>query len=132
MNSDDWDRIASDIEQRYDSFDGFVVLHGTDTMSYTASALSFMLENLDKPVILVGSQIPMSEIRNDGLENLLGALIIAGHFKIPEVCLYFRSKCFRGCRSIKANSMHLSAFQSPNLKPLVKVGVQMEVSRAQG
>eukprot|EP00656_Telonema_subtile_P019644 TRINITY_DN2086_c0_g1_i3.p1 TRINITY_DN2086_c0_g1~~TRINITY_DN2086_c0_g1_i3.p1 ORF type:complete len:520 (-),score=131.04 TRINITY_DN2086_c0_g1_i3:175-1734(-) len=127
MNSDDWDRIAGDIEARYDDYDGFVVLHGTDTMGYTASALSFMLENLKKPIIITGSQIPMSEMRNDGVENLLVAMLIAGHFKIPEVCLYFRSHCYRGCRSIKANSMHLSAFDSPNLAALVQVGISMEV-----
>ena len=84
-----WVKIAKEIERHYDSYDGFLVLHGTDTMSYTAAALSFMLVNLRKTVVLTGSQIPLSEVRNDAVNNLLGALSMAGLYKIPEVCLYF-------------------------------------------
>ena len=85
MTFDDWIRIATDIRKAYHNYDGFVVLHGTDTLAYTASALSFMMENLGKPVIITGSQIPVAEVRSDGMENLIGALITAGNFDIPEV-----------------------------------------------
>ena len=85
MTSNDWIQIAADIEKAYDDYDGFVILHGTDTLAYTASALSFMIENLGKPVIITGSQIPLSEVGSDGMRNLIGALIIAGNVDIPEV-----------------------------------------------
>lgn len=85
MTFDDWIRIATDIRKAYHNYDGFVVLHGTDTLAYTASALSFMMENLGKPVIITGSQIPVAEVRSDGMENLIGALITAGNIDIPEV-----------------------------------------------
>ena len=87
---DDWITIAKDIELAYEFFDGFVIMHGTDTMAYTASALSFMLENLGKPVVVTGSQIPAFETRSDGRDNFIGALILAGNFNIPEVTVYFR------------------------------------------
>ncbi|KAI9506802.1 asparaginase-domain-containing protein [Coemansia spiralis] len=124
----DWVRIVTDIERFYYSFDAFVILHGTDTMSYTASALSFMLQNLGKSVIVTGSQVPIAEVRNDGIENFLGALTIAGHFVIPEVTLYFNNKLFRGNRCVKMDAMDFNAFSSPNLAPLVKVGVDIEVN----
>ncbi|KAJ1679941.1 hypothetical protein EV182_001004 [Spiromyces aspiralis] len=124
----DWSKIVSDIERYYHSFDAFVVLHGTDTMVYTASALSFMLEDLGKPVIITGAQVPFSEIRNDAVDNLLGALTIAGHFMIPEVSLYFHNAMYRGNRCVKVNAMEFQAFDSPNLAPLVKVGVNIEVN----
>lgn len=127
MTMSDWIRIATDIERYYHKFDAFLVLHGTDTMSYTASALSFLLENLGKPVIITGSQIPLSEFRNDASDNLLGALTIAGHYVIPEVALYFNNRLFRGNRTTKQKAMDFDAFDSPNLKPLARVGVNIEV-----
>lgn len=114
----EWIKIAEDIEKHYDEYDGFVVLHGTDTMAYTASALSFMLDGLEKPVILTGSQIPLCEIRNDARDNLITALIIAGNYKIPEVCLYFGGKLLRGNRSTKISADDLIAFESPNYPEL--------------
>ncbi len=123
----EWVKIAKDIEERYDVYDGFLILHGTDTMAYTASALSFMLDGLSKPVILTGSQIPLSEIRNDGRDNIITALLIAANYNIPEVCLYFRSKLMRGNRATKISSNHLIAFDSPNYPPLAEVGVNIEV-----
>ena len=131
----DWIRIATDIELNYSTFDGFVILHGTDTMSYTSSALSFMLEDLGKTVVVTGAQIPMSQLRNDAVDNLLGALVIAGHYIIPgmvhafshlgeyrsstECCLYFNHTLFRGNRVSKMSSYDLNAFNSPNFPPLV-------------
>ncbi|KAJ1813950.1 hypothetical protein LPJ75_002973 [Coemansia sp. RSA 2598] len=128
MDMTDWVRIVTDIERFYYTFDAFIILHGTDTMSYTASALSFMLQNLGKSVIVTGSQVPIAEVRNDGIENFLGALTIAGHFVIPEVTLYFNNKLFRGNRCVKSDAMDFDAFSSPNLAPLVKVGVDFEVN----
>ncbi|KAJ2366305.1 hypothetical protein H4S01_002781 [Coemansia sp. RSA 2610] len=128
MDMTDWVRIVTDIERFYYTFDAFIILHGTDTMSYTASALSFMLQNLGKSVIVTGSQVPIAEVRNDGIENFLGALTIAGHFVIPEVTLYFNNKLFRGNRCIKIDAMDFEAFSSPNLSPLVRVGVDIEVA----
>ncbi|KAL1925635.1 uncharacterized protein VTP21DRAFT_518 [Calcarisporiella thermophila] len=128
MTMSDWKRIATDIEDNYTLFDAFIILHGTDTMAYTASALSFMLEELGKTVILTGSQVPISEVRNDGLENLLGALTIAGHFVIPEVTLYFSNKLFRGNRVTKVSAVDLDAFDSHNLRPLVNVGINFDVA----
>ncbi|KAG9294764.1 hypothetical protein G9A89_008243 [Geosiphon pyriformis] len=128
MTMKDWIRIATDIEANYQIYDAFIILHGTDTMAYTASALSFILENLGKTVILTGSQVPISEVRNDAVENLLGALTIAGHFVIPEVCLFFNNKLFRGNRVSKINAVDFDAFDSPNLRPLVTVGINIEVN----
>ncbi|XP_035684009.1 L-asparaginase-like isoform X3 [Branchiostoma floridae] len=127
MNMDDWGQIAADIEKNYQYFDGFVILHGTDTMAYTASALSFMFEHLGKPVILTGSQVPIYEMRNDGRDNLLGALLIAGHFVIPEVTLYFNNKLYRGNRVTKVANQSFQAFDSPNLPPLVTMEVEIHV-----
>jgi len=123
-----WVKIAHEIKNNYDAYDGFVVLHGTDTMSYTASALSFMLVNLRKTVVITGSQIPLSEVRNDAVNNLLGALTMAGLYEIPEVCLYFANQLFRGNRTQKMDTSGLGAFESSNLAPLAKVGVDIEVS----
>jgi 60kDa lysophospholipase len=128
MTMEDWVKIATDIEVNYRLFDAFIVLHGTDTMAYTASALSFMLENLGKTVIITGSQVPLSEVRNDAVDNLLNALTIAGHFVIPEVTLCFDNKIFRGNRCSKVNALDFSAFDSPNLRPLVNVGIYIDVS----
>ncbi|KAF2246181.1 asparaginase-domain-containing protein [Trematosphaeria pertusa] len=116
-----WDQIAKTIFRNYQLFDGFVVLHGTDSLAYTCSALSFMLHNLGKPVILTGSQAPMMQLQTDAEDNLLGALIIAGHFMIPEVCLFFNFKLFRGNRTTKISSDDFQAFASPNLPPLAMI-----------
>jgi L-asparaginase len=124
---DDWWAIARDIAEHYDQYDGFVVLHGTDTMAYTASALAFMLQGLAKPVILTGSQIPLSELRNDGRDNLLTSLLIAADFPVPEVCLYFANKLLRGCRSVKVSADSLDAFASPNFPALGAVGVDISI-----
>ncbi|KAI0695873.1 asparaginase-domain-containing protein [Cerioporus squamosus] len=126
--SADWIRIATDIELNYSNFDGFVILHGTDTMSYTSSALSFMLEDLGKTVIVTGAQIPLSQLRNDAVDNLLGALVIAGHYIIPECSLYFNHTLFRGNRVSKMSSYDLNAFNSPNFPPLVNVGIDIVVN----
>ncbi|XP_067233735.1 60 kDa lysophospholipase-like isoform X3 [Chanodichthys erythropterus] len=128
MTPNDWITIAKDIEKYYEEYDGFVVLHGTDTMAYTVSALSFMCENLGKPVILTGSQVPIFEMRSDGRDNLLGALLIAGQFVIPEVCLYFHHKLYRGNRVTKVDSGSFKAFASPNLPPLASAEVDITVN----
>ena len=130
MTPKDWQTIATDIQSNYDDYDGFVVLHGTDTMAYTASALSFMLENLAKPVIVTGSQIPLSEIRSDGQLNLLNALYLAAHYPVAEVGLFFNNKLYRGNRSTKANSTGFNAFESPNSPPLITAGIQIDVGLA--
>ena len=130
IDTDTWVRIAGTIEQHYDSFDGFVVLHGTDTMAYSASALSFMLENLSKPVIFTGAQLPIGTLRTDGKENLITAIEIAaarenGKPVVPEVCIYFESKLSRGNRTTKVNAEHFNAFQSANYPYLAKAGVHL-------
>ena len=131
MTPEFWAIIAQTIHQNYNDFDGFVILHGTDTMAYTASALSFMLENLDKPVILTGSQLPIGTLRTDGKENLLTAVEIAAANKdgkpiVPEVCISFEFKLFRGNRTIKIDSQQFRAFDSKNYPPLAKAGVDIE------
>ncbi|XP_032403208.1 60 kDa lysophospholipase isoform X3 [Xiphophorus hellerii] len=128
MTTDDWGRIGKDIEKNYEKFDGFVILHGTDTMAYTASALSFMCEHLGKPIVLTGSQVPIYELRNDGRDNLLGALLIAGQFVIPEVCLYFYNKLYRGNRVTKVDAGSFNAFTSPNLPPLATAEVDFKIN----
>jgi L-asparaginase len=130
MDPEAWVELARIIENRYDDFDGFVILHGSDTMAFTASALSFMLENLTKPVVLTGSQLPIGEIRTDAKENLITALEIAATRKhhaamVPEVCIYFDYRLFRGNRSIKYNSEKFEAFQSPNYPILAEAGVYL-------
>ncbi|KAI7854181.1 asparaginase-domain-containing protein [Circinella umbellata] len=127
MTMDDWVRIACDIEANYEYFDAFIVLHGTDTMAYTASALSFLLESLGKTVIITGSQVPLTEVRNDAVDNLLDSLTIAGHFLIPEVCLYFNQKLYRGNRTSKVSAVDFDAFDSPNLPALVELGIDIHV-----
>lgn len=111
----------------YNNYDGFVVLHGTDTLAFTASALSFMLENLTKPVIVTGSQKPIFDARTDGVENFLNALYIAGTHKIPEVCVVFDSKLFRGNRAIKVNANAFDAFDSPNMRPFASLRDRLTV-----
>jgi L-asparaginase len=129
MGPGDWLKIARDIEKQYDRFDGFVVLHGTDTMTYTASALSFMLNGLNKPVIITGAQIPLCEIRNDARENLITAIMIAANFHIPEVCLCFGNKLLRGNRAVKVNADGFDAFESPNFPILGTVGIDIDIHR---
>jgi L-asparaginase len=126
-----WERLASTIEEHYDDYDGFVVLHGTDTMAYSASALSFMLENLAKPVIFTGSQLPIGMLRSDAKENLLTAIEIAsakenGQAIVPEVCIFFEDSLFRGNRATKRNAEHFNAFNSYNFPPLAKAGVHIK------
>jgi L-asparaginase len=130
MHPDVWVKLASIIEQKYHDFDGFVILHGSDTMAFTASALSFMLENLAKPVVLTGSQLPIGEIRTDAKENLITALEIAAtknrsHAMVPEVCIYFDYQLFRGNRAIKYNSEKFEAFRTPNYPKLAEAGVHL-------
>ena len=109
----------------FKNFDGFVILHGTDTLAYTASALSFMLENLGKTVIVTGSQIPIFESRSDGRDNFLGAFIMAGLYNIPEVCVFFNNKLYRGNRTTKRSTGSLDAFYSPNSTPLANFGIDV-------
>ena len=127
MTPADWLKIAQDIAAHYDDYDGFIVLHGTDTMAYTASALPFMLHGLAKPVILTGSQLPLWEVRNDARENLITVMMIAANYAIPEVCLYFGDKLLRGCRAVKVNAVGFEAFDSPNYPPLGMVGIHIDV-----
>lgn len=121
ISAHDWDAMAEAVSSNYHLFDGFVILHGTDSLAYTASALSFMMTNLGKPVILTGSQAPIFALQSDGVDNLLGSLIIAGTFVIPEVCLFFHHKLYRGNRSTKVSAASFEAFASPNCEPLAKV-----------
>lgn len=127
MDPSHWMQIAQDIQQNYQQFDGFIILHGTDTMAYTASALSFMLDNLDKPIIVTGSQIPLAELRSDGQTNLLNALYIAANYPIPEVSLFFNNKLLRGNRSRKTDADGFDAFTSPNFPVLLQAGINIEV-----
>jgi L-asparaginase len=127
MSPDDWLRIAEDIERNFGSYDGFVVVHGTDTMAYTASALAFMLEGLSKPVVLTGSQIPLCETRNDARNNLLAALEVAADPALSEVVIAFDEHILRGCRARKLDASGLSAFASPNHPPLGRIGSRIEL-----
>lgn len=128
MTPRDWVKIAHDIAANYDRYDGFIVLHGTDTMAYTASALPFMLSGLRKPVIITGSQIPLCEIRNDARENVITSLMLAADYAIPEVCLYFGGKLLRGCRATKVSAAGFAAFDSPNSLPLGTVGIDIAIN----
>lgn len=128
MTPDDWLKIAEDIASHYDSYEGFVVLHGTDTMAYTSSALPFMLQGIQKPVIITGAQIPLCEVRNDARENLISALLIAANFAIPEVCLCFGSKLLRGNRAVKVDAEGFDAFDSPNFPALGTLGIEIKIN----
>jgi L-asparaginase len=135
MNPKFWAAIAEVIEKNYESYDGFVVLHGSDTMAYTASALSFMLENLNKPVVLTGSQLPLGMIRTDGRENFITSIEIAAARiddtpVVPEVCIYFENQLLRGNRTIKYNAENFQAFKSPNYPSLADVGVYIKYHHA--
>jgi L-asparaginase len=133
MNAKIWGKIAQTIKKNYNDFDGFVILHGTDTMAYTASALSYMFENLDKPIILTGSQLPIGTLRTDGKENLITSVEIAaakkdGKSMIPEVCIYFDFKLYRGNRTVKRDSELFSAFHSVNYPDLAVAGIDIKYS----
>ncbi len=133
MNPEKWAAMASIIEAHYAEFDGFVVLHGSDTMSYSASALSFMLENLSKPVVFTGSQLPIGVLRTDAKENLITAIQIAslqenGEAVVREVCLYFEYKLYRGNRTTKINAEHFNAFASPNYPAMAQSGVHLKIN----
>ncbi|KAL3957828.1 hypothetical protein ACCO45_008406 [Purpureocillium lilacinum] len=121
ISAGDWANMASAVQENYHLFDGFVILHGTDSLAYTASALSFMFSNLGKPVILTGSQAPIFALQSDAVDNLLGSLVIAGTFVIPEVGLYFHQKLYRGNRTTKVSAASFEAFASPNCEPLANV-----------
>ena len=133
MNPEYWVQIAEIIESNYKVFDGFVVLHGSDTMSYTASALSFMLENLTKPVIFTGSQLPIGDLRTDAKENLITSIQVAsmqvnGKAVVKEVCLYFEYKLYRANRTTKINAEHFQAFASLNYPDLAESGVHLKIN----
>ena len=126
-----WSKLARTIQSQYEKFDGFVILHGTDTMAYTASALSYMLQNLNKPVVMTGSQLPIGIFRTDGKENLITSIEIAaakmnGRAIVPEVCIYFDFKLTRGNRTSKRHADHFSAFSSTNYPLLAKAGVDIK------
>ena len=136
MSLSHWARLVSIIDTNYTSYDGFVILHGTDTMAYTASALSFMLENLGKSVILTGSQLPIGQLRTDGKENLISAIEIAatkredGTPMVPEVCIYFKEQLLRGNRTTKINAEQFNAFRSYNYPPLATTGIEIRYNEA--
>ena len=131
-----WVKLATIIKENYSAYDGFVVLHGTDTMSFTASALSFMFENLAKPVVLTGSQLPIGMLRTDGKENLISSIEIAsaadsnGNPMVPEVCIYFESQLYRGNRTTKYNAENFRAFRSANHPVLADVGIHIKYNPA--
>jgi len=130
LKPDTWVKLAEILKENHSDFDGFVILHGTDTMAYTASALSFMLQDFFKPVILTGSQLPVEMLRTDGKENLITAVEIAAAQKnnipiVPEVCIYFDNKLFRGNRTTKKNAEYFDAFDSPNYPPLAEAGIKI-------
>ncbi|WP_150463884.1 asparaginase [Francisella sp. XLW-1] len=124
-----WISLAQDILDNYANYDGFVILHGTDTLAYTASVLSFMLGEIDKPVIVTGSQIPISKIRSDAISNILNSLIFACNDNIKEVCVYFNQKLMRGNRTTKISATDFDAFGSPNYPTLAKVGIDIAVKQ---
>lgn len=135
ISPDFWVKLALTIQENYKKYDGFVILHGTDTMSFTAAALSFMLQNLDKPVILTGSQLPIGMLRTDGKENLISAIEIAaasrnGQPLVPEVCIFFENRLFRGNRTTKHNAEHFNAFRSDNYPPLAEAGINIKYNFA--
>lgn len=130
MTVHQWNKIAEEIDKRYNNYDGFVVLHGTDTMAYTASALSFMLENLAKPVVLTGSQIPLCEIRSDARDNLISSMLIAAQGRVKEVCLYFGGRLMRGNRTTKYSADGFNAFKSPSYPYLADSGIELRYSEA--
>jgi len=127
LNPSHWSSMVEPIIKHQKSYDGFIVLHGTDTMAYSASALSFMLQGLNKPVIFTGSQIPLSELRNDALDNLITSMLLAVEEVISEVCVYFSGRLLRGNRSSKVKATGLDAFDSPNFPWLGQIGLNIEL-----
>ncbi len=123
----DWLTIARDIAIQHDNYDGFVVIHGTETMAYTSSALAFLLPGLSKPVVVTGAQIPLCEVRNDARENLITSLMVASQSDLPEVCLSFGPRILRGCRAVKVSADRLNAFDSPNYPPLGRAAISVEI-----
>jgi L-asparaginase len=121
-----WNRIAADIREVYEDYDGFLILHGTDTMAYTASALAFLLQGLTKPIMLTGSQVPLCFTQTDARDNLINALYLLEHYPVPEVTVYFNHCLFRGARVTKVNAASYRAFTSPNFPPLIKVTTQVK------
>ena len=130
MTVREWNKMARAVAENYDRFDGFVILHGTDTMAYTASALSFMLGGLAKPVILTGSQIPLCEVRSDGRDNIITSMLIAGGGRVSEVCLYFGGRLLRGNRATKFSADGLIAFISPNYPSLADAGISIRYNES--
>jgi len=129
MTPEDWKRVVLDIEQNYFRYDGFVIIIGTDTLAYAASAFSFMLENLGKTVVMTGSMIPLCEVFTDARRNLLISLLIAANVDVPEVCVFFNFSLFRGNRCVKVSSTTLDAFSSPNFPPLATLGVGLAIDQ---
>jgi len=134
VNPEIWIKIANVIEENYEQYEGFVVLHGSDTMAYSASALSFILENLNKPVVFTGSQLPLGVVRTDGRENLVTAIEVASTLEndtplVPEVCIYFENQLLRGNRTFKYNAEHFEAFRSVNYPALADAGVYIKYNR---
>lgn len=134
MGLEHWTQLAEMVHDNYHDYDGFVILHGSDTMAYTASALSFMFQNLAKPVILTGSQLPIGMVRTDGKENFITSIEIASDYRegkpvVPEVCIYFEYQLYRGNRTYKYNAEHFEAFRSPNYPPLAEAGVHIKYNR---
>ncbi len=127
MTPRDWGRIARELMAQYDACDGFVVMHGTDTMAFTASALSYMFEGLRKPILLTGSQIPLVEVRSDARDNLITSMLIAAQGSVPEVCIYFGERLLRGNRASKVSADGFRAFSSPNYPPLGTTGVEIDI-----
>ena len=131
-----WISLANLIKSKYDDYDGFVILHGTDTMAYSASVLSFMIQGLTKPVIFTGSQLPIGMPRTDGKENIISSVEIAaakdeeGHALVPEVCIYFDNMLMRGNRTTKVNSDHFRAFRSENCPPLAEAGISIRYNQS--
>ena len=128
MSKEVWIQLVEIIEKEFNNYNGFVILHGSDTMAYTASALSFMLENLNKPVILTGAQLPIGVRRTDAKENIITSIEIAARSNIPEVCVYFEYRLMRGNRCTKANAEHFEAFKSPNFIYLAEAGLDIKYS----
>ncbi len=134
MGLEHWSQLAEIIRDNYEDYDGFVILHGSDTMAYTASALSFILYNLAKPVVLTGSQLPIGVVRTDGKENFITSIEIASEYQngkpmVPEVCIYFENQLYRGNRTYKFNAEHFEAFRSPNYPTLAEAGVHIKYNR---
>ena len=125
----EWNKLGRAVAERYARFDGFVILHGTDTMAYSASALAFMLEGLNKPVVFTGAQIPLSELRSDGFDNIADAVLIAAEGRVREVCVSFHGMLLRGCRCTKRSADRFAAFESPNAPPLADMGITVRYSQ---